>query len=137
MLFSKSDLIKKVTSVFHKVEINPKNHTIEIRGINYTKLMQHIKDLYPDQKVYKIFEIIYNPKDWEKYQNKVITKIILLIISFTLVLFPIVISLNLIISNIPFNFSNNINYLIGSIAFNNYSLIYNFKNKRFEFYSLN
>ena len=74
MLFSKSDLIKKVTSVFHKVEINPKNHTIEIRGINYTKLMQHIKDLYPDQKVYKIFEIIYNPKDWEKYQNKVITK---------------------------------------------------------------
>ena len=44
---------------------------------------------------------------------------------------------NLIISNIPFNFSNNINYLIGSIAFNNYSLIYNFKNKRFEFYSLN
>ena len=74
LLFPKSDFVKKVTSIFHKVEINTNNHTIEIRGINYRKLIQHIKDLYPDQKVYKIFEIIYNAKDWDKYSNKKIKK---------------------------------------------------------------
>lgn len=74
ILFPKNDFTKKIASIFHRVEINEKNHTIEIRGINYAKLIQHIKDLYPDQKVYKIFEIIYNPKDWDKYKNKRITK---------------------------------------------------------------
>ena len=74
LLFPKTNFVKKVTSVFHKVEINPNNHTIEIRGINYRRLVQHIKDLYPDQKVYKIFEIIYNAKDWDKYSNKKIKK---------------------------------------------------------------
>lgn len=74
LLFPKSNFIKKVTSIFHRVEINPDNHTIEIRGINYRRLIQHIKDLYPDQKVYKIFEIIYNAKDWDKYSNKKINK---------------------------------------------------------------
>lgn len=74
ILFPKNEFTKKVTSVFHKVEINKNNHTIEIRGINYRKLIQHIKDLYPDQKVYKIFEIIYNSKDWDKYANKRIPK---------------------------------------------------------------
>ena len=41
-----------------------------------------------------------------------------------------------IISNIPFNISENINYLIGDISFNNYKLIYNMKKQQFELYSL-
>lgn len=41
-----------------------------------------------------------------------------------------------IISNIPFNISEGINYLIGDISFNNYKLIYNMKKQQFEFYSL-
>ena len=74
LLFPKNNFTKKVSSVFHKVEVNDKNHTIEIRGINYRRLIQHIKDLYDNQKVYKIFEIIYNSKDWDKYANKKIDK---------------------------------------------------------------
>ena len=41
-----------------------------------------------------------------------------------------------IISNIPFNISEGINYLIGDISFNNYKLIYNMKKQQFELYSL-
>lgn len=41
-----------------------------------------------------------------------------------------------IISNIPFNISKGINYLIGYISFNNYKLIYNMENQQFELYSL-
>ena len=41
-----------------------------------------------------------------------------------------------IISNIPFNISEGINYLIGDISFNNYKLIYNIKKQQFELYSL-
>ena len=41
-----------------------------------------------------------------------------------------------IISNIPFNISEGINYLIGNISFNNYKLIYNMKKQQFELYSL-
>lgn len=41
-----------------------------------------------------------------------------------------------IISNIPFNISEGINYLIGDISFNNYKLIYNIKKQQFEFYSV-
>lgn len=41
-----------------------------------------------------------------------------------------------IISNIPFNISEDINYLIGDISFNNYKLIYNMKKQQFELYSL-
>lgn len=41
-----------------------------------------------------------------------------------------------IISNIPFNISENVNYLIGDISFNNYKLIYNMKKQQFELYSL-
>ena len=74
LLFPKTNFVKKVESIFHKVEINPDNHTIEIRGINYRRLIRHIKDLYPDQKVHKIFQIIYNEKDWNKYSNKKIKK---------------------------------------------------------------
>lgn len=74
LLFPKTNFVKKVESIFHKVEINTDNHTIEIRGINYRRLIRHIKDLYPDQKVHKIFQIIYNEKDWNKYSNKKIKK---------------------------------------------------------------
>ncbi|MEI0551371.1 hypothetical protein R4K89_13810 [Brachyspira intermedia] len=42
----------------------------------------------------------------------------------------------IIISNIPFNISEGINYLIGDISFNNYKLIYNMKKQQFELYSL-
>ena len=42
-----------------------------------------------------------------------------------------------IISNIPFVLAENVNYLIGDIAFNNYKLIFNFKKNQFELYSLN
>lgn len=41
-----------------------------------------------------------------------------------------------IISNIPFNITENVNYLIGDISFNNYKLIYNMKKQQFELYSL-
>lgn len=41
-----------------------------------------------------------------------------------------------IISNIPFNISDGINYLIGDISFNNYKLIYNMKKQQFEIYSI-
>ncbi|WP_278772867.1 hypothetical protein [uncultured Brachyspira sp.] len=41
-----------------------------------------------------------------------------------------------IISNIPFNISEGINYLIGDISFNNYKLIYNMKKQQFELYSV-
>lgn len=41
-----------------------------------------------------------------------------------------------IISNIPFNISEGINYLIGDISFNNYKLIYNMKKHQFELYSV-
>lgn len=41
-----------------------------------------------------------------------------------------------IISNIPFNISECINYLIGDISFNNYKLIYNMKKQQFELYSV-
>lgn len=41
-----------------------------------------------------------------------------------------------IISNIPFNISDGINYLIGDISFNNYKLIYNMKKQQFELYSV-
>ena len=41
-----------------------------------------------------------------------------------------------IISNIPFVLAENVNYLIGDIAFNNYKLIFNFKKNQFELYSL-
>lgn len=41
-----------------------------------------------------------------------------------------------IISNIPFNITENINYLIGDISFNNYKLIYNVKKHQFELYSV-
>lgn len=41
-----------------------------------------------------------------------------------------------IISNIPFNITENINYLIGDISFNNYKLIYNMNKQQFELYSL-
>lgn len=41
-----------------------------------------------------------------------------------------------IISNIPFNISEGINYLIGDISFNNYKLIYNMKKQQFELYSI-
>lgn len=41
-----------------------------------------------------------------------------------------------IISNIPFNISDGINYLIGDISFNNYKLIYNMKKQQFELYSI-
>ena len=41
-----------------------------------------------------------------------------------------------IISNIPFVLAENVNYLIGDIAFNNYNLIFNFKKNQFELYSL-
>lgn len=41
-----------------------------------------------------------------------------------------------IISNVPFVLAENVNYLIGDIAFNNYKLIFNFKKKQFEVYSL-
>ncbi|WP_288695348.1 hypothetical protein [uncultured Brachyspira sp.] len=42
----------------------------------------------------------------------------------------------IIISNIPFNITENVNYLIGDISFNNYKLIYNMKKQQFELYSL-
>lgn len=42
----------------------------------------------------------------------------------------------IIISNIPFNITENVNYLIGDISFNNYKLIYNIKKQQFEFYSV-
>lgn len=74
ILFSKNDLIKKLTSIFYKVEVNKNNHTIEIRGINYSKLLDHVKELYDKQKVYKIFHIIYNPKDYKLYENRKINK---------------------------------------------------------------
>lgn len=41
-----------------------------------------------------------------------------------------------IISNIPFNITENVNYLIGDISFNNYKLIYNMKKQQFELYSV-
>lgn len=41
-----------------------------------------------------------------------------------------------IISNILFVLAENVNYLIGDIAFNNYKLIFNFKKNQFELYSL-
>lgn len=41
-----------------------------------------------------------------------------------------------VISNIPFVLSENINYLIGDIVFNDYQLIYNRKKHQFELYSL-
>lgn len=41
-----------------------------------------------------------------------------------------------IISNVPFVLAENVNYLIGDIAFNNYKLIFNFKKNQFELYSL-
>lgn len=41
-----------------------------------------------------------------------------------------------IISNIPFNISEGINYLIGDISFNNYKLIYNMNKQQFELYSI-
>ena len=41
-----------------------------------------------------------------------------------------------IISNIPFNITENVNYLIGGISFNNYKLIYNMKKQQFELYSV-
>lgn len=43
---------------------------------------------------------------------------------------------NPIINNIPFNNTPNINYLIGDINFNNYSLIYNFNKNQFELYNI-
>lgn len=42
----------------------------------------------------------------------------------------------IIISNIPFNITENVNYLIGDISFNNYKLIYNIKKQQFELYSV-
>lgn len=42
----------------------------------------------------------------------------------------------IIISNIPFNITENVNYLIGDISFNNYKLIYNMKKQQFELYSV-
>ncbi|PLV54700.1 hypothetical protein [Brachyspira pilosicoli] len=42
----------------------------------------------------------------------------------------------IIISNIPFNITENVNYLIGDISFNNYKLIYNMKKHQFELYSV-
>lgn len=42
----------------------------------------------------------------------------------------------IIISNIPFNITENVNYLIGDISFNNYKLIYNMKKQQFELYSI-
>lgn len=41
-----------------------------------------------------------------------------------------------IISNIHFNITENVNYLIGDISFNNYKLIYNMKKQQFELYSV-
>lgn len=41
-----------------------------------------------------------------------------------------------VISNIPFNITENVNYLIGDISFNNYKLIYNMNKQQFEFYSV-
>ena len=41
-----------------------------------------------------------------------------------------------IISNIPFVLTENVNYLIGDISFNNYKLIFNFSKNQFELYSL-
>ena len=42
----------------------------------------------------------------------------------------------IIMSNIPFNITENVNYLIGDISFNNYKLIYNMKKQQFELYSV-
>lgn len=43
---------------------------------------------------------------------------------------------NYIMYNIPFVANKNISYLIGNIDFNNYKLIYNYNQNRFEFYQI-
>ena len=48
--------------------------TIEIRGINYVKLRQHMNKLYETRNITKIFEYIYYGSDWNKFKQKKLTR---------------------------------------------------------------
>jgi SNF2 family DNA or RNA helicase len=81
-IYNNSELSEKVAkttenvfgNVFGRVVINKKDNEIIIKGINYKKLIQRIKEMYKERKLDSIFERKYRWLDQVMYKRKVIKR---------------------------------------------------------------